>query len=152
MRSVRWRKVIRDLGSHRMRTVLVVLSIAVGVFAIGTIAGADAMLQLNLTQAYAASKPASATLFTAGIDQAMVDSVRHMRGVADAEGRRSVTVRLQAADGGYGEMLLTAIPDFEDQRLDLVDPQQGGLAAGPRRGRRRAQLPPGPSHWSLARS
>ena len=45
MRSVRWRKALRDLGSHPIRSLLVVLSIAVGVFAIGTIAGADAMLQ-----------------------------------------------------------------------------------------------------------
>jgi putative ABC transport system permease protein len=109
-----------------MRTVLVVLSIAVGVFAIGTIAGADAMLQRNLSEAYAASRPASATLFAAGIDPPLVDAVRGMREVADAEARRSVTVRLRTADGGYGEMLLTAIPDFEDQRLDLVDPERGG--------------------------
>ena len=126
MHSIRWRKVARDLGSHKMRTVLVVLSIAVGVFAIGTIAGADAMLQRNLTEAYAASRPASATIFAAGIDQELVDTVRRMRDVADAEARRSVTVRLRTADGGYGEMLLTAIPDFEDQRLDLVDLERGG--------------------------
>jgi putative ABC transport system permease protein len=126
VRSVRWRKVLRDLGSHPMRTVLVVLSIAVGVFAVGTIAGADAMLQRNLTEAYARSQPASATLFTAPIDESLVDTVRRMRGIADAEGRRSVTVRLQTADGGYGEMLLTAIPDFKDQRLDLVTPERGG--------------------------
>ncbi len=125
MRSVRWRKVVRDLGSHKMRTVLVVLSIAVGVFAIGTIAGADAMLQRNLTVAYANSRPASATLFTAGFDESLVDAIRDMRGIADAEGRRSGTVRLRTADGGYREMQLTAIPDFEDQRLDLVDPQRG---------------------------
>ena len=35
----RWIKVPRDLWSHKMRSLLVVLSIAVGVFAIGTIAG-----------------------------------------------------------------------------------------------------------------
>ncbi|HEY8169017.1 MAG TPA: FtsX-like permease family protein [Candidatus Limnocylindrales bacterium] len=126
MRSVRWRKVVRDLGSHKLRSLLVVLSIAVGVFAIGTIAGADAMLQRNLTEAYAASRPASATLFTGGFEESLVDTVRGMRGVADAEARRSVTVRLATADGGYGEMLLTAIPDFDDQRLDLVDPEAGG--------------------------
>jgi putative ABC transport system permease protein len=45
VRSVRWRKVFRDLGVARTRTVLVVLSIAVGVFAVGTIAGADALLR-----------------------------------------------------------------------------------------------------------
>ena len=72
MRSVRWRKVLRDLGTHPLRSVLVVLSIAVGVFAVGTIAGSDALLQRSMAEGYAASRPASATLFAApfGFDRA----------------------------------------------------------------------------------
>jgi putative ABC transport system permease protein len=132
VRSVRWRKAVRDLGSHPIRSVLVVLSIAVGVFAVGTIAGADAMLQRNLTEGYEASRPSSATIFASPIDQALVDSVARMPEVADAEARRSVTVRLINPDGSYREMLLTAIPDFDNQQLDLVTPQSGGWP--PKRG------------------
>lgn len=36
----RWRKVLHDLVDNRARTLLVVFSIAVGVFSIGVIAGA----------------------------------------------------------------------------------------------------------------
>jgi len=36
----RWKKVLADLWDNKLRTVLVVLSIAVGVFAVGMIAGA----------------------------------------------------------------------------------------------------------------
>jgi putative ABC transport system permease protein len=42
--NVRWIKVWRDLWSNRSRTVLVILSIAVGVFAIGMIASTQAAL------------------------------------------------------------------------------------------------------------
>ena len=126
MRSVRWRKALRDLASHPIRSVLVVLSIAVGVFAVGTIAGANAMLQSGLTTAYQASKPSSATIFTGPFDQDFVDSIAKMQGIADAQARRTVTVRLLNDDGSYREMQLTAIPDFEDQHLDLVTPQSGG--------------------------
>ena len=126
MRSVRWRKALRDLGSHPIRSVLVVLSIAVGVFAVGTIAGANAMLQSGLTTAYQASKPSSATIFTGPFDQDFVDSIAKMQGIADAQARRTVTVRLLNDDGSYREMQLTAIPDFDDQHLDLVTPQSGG--------------------------
>jgi hypothetical protein len=49
--SVRWRKVWRDLLEHRVRSLLVVLSIAVGVMAVGTIAGANALLERNLATA-----------------------------------------------------------------------------------------------------
>jgi putative ABC transport system permease protein len=125
MRSVRWRKVLRDLGTHKLRSALVVLSIAVGVFAVGTIAGSDALLQVNLAKGYADSKPSSAQLFTQPFDPDLVDSVRRYKGVADAEGRRSVTVRLVTGPNAYREFQLTAIPDFADQRLDLVTPEAG---------------------------
>lgn len=131
VRSVRWRKVLRDLGTHRLRSTLVVLSIAVGVFAVGTIAGSDALLQRSMAEGYAASRPASATLFTAPFEANLVDSVRAMRGIADAEGRRNVTVRLRTGPDAYRELLLTAVPDFEDQRLDLVTLERG---AWPERG------------------
>ncbi len=36
MLSPRWRKVVRDLWSNKTRTVLVVLAIAVGIFAFGS--------------------------------------------------------------------------------------------------------------------
>ena len=36
---MRWRKVRGDLGQYRARTTLVVASIAIGVFAVGTTAG-----------------------------------------------------------------------------------------------------------------
>jgi len=131
--SVRWRKVVRDLGVARTRTVLVVLSIAVGVFAVGTIAGADALLREGLREKYLASRPASATISAAAFDVGLVEAVRGMRGIADAEARRTITVRLRTGPETYRELQLTAITDFEDQRLDLVTPEPGA-AWPPRRG------------------
>jgi putative ABC transport system permease protein len=124
---------VRDLGVARTRTVLVVLSIAVGVFAVGTIAGSNALLQQGLREAYAASLPASATFATSPFGDDVVNMVRGLRGVAEAEARRSVTVRLQTGPDSYREMQLTAISDFRDQRLDLVTPEPGA-AWPPRRG------------------
>ena len=54
MRSVRWRKVSATSAPTSCAPSLVVLSIAVGVFAVGTIAGSDALLQSNLREGYAA--------------------------------------------------------------------------------------------------
>ncbi len=125
MRSIRWRKVVRDLGVARTRTVLVVLSIAVGVFAVGTIAGANALLRDGLREKYLASRPASATISASAFGDDLVETVREMPGIADAEARRSVTVRLRTGPETFRELQLTAISDFEDQRLDLVTPEPG---------------------------
>ena len=64
MLSPRWRKVVRDLWNNKSRTVLVVISIAVGVFAVGLIAGTQAILSTDMPAAYAAVNPASAIVFT----------------------------------------------------------------------------------------
>ncbi len=102
-----------------------VLSIAVGVFAVGTIAGANALLRDGLREKYLASRPASATISASAFGDDLVEAVRGMPGIADAEARRSVTVRLRTGPETYRELQLTAITDFEDQRLDLVTPEPG---------------------------
>ncbi|MDQ1323412.1 MAG: putative transport system permease protein [Chloroflexota bacterium] len=131
--GVRWRKVVRDLREHRVRSLLVVLSIAVGVMAVGTIAGANALLERNLASGYVATKPSSASLFTTvPFDEDLVDVVRRMPGVAEAEGRRSATARMLKPDGETVELALTALPDYEAQAMDLVSPESGTWP--PRRG------------------
>ncbi|HYO41900.1 MAG TPA: FtsX-like permease family protein [Candidatus Limnocylindrales bacterium] len=131
--SVRWRKVWRDLLEHRVRSLLVVLSIAVGVMAVGTIAGANALLERNLANGYVATKPSSASLFTTvPFDSDLVEVVRRMPGVAEAEGRRSATARMIKVDGETVELALTALPDFADQPMDIVSPESGSWP--PKRG------------------
>ena len=131
--SVRWRKVWRDLLEHRVRSLLVVLSIAVGVMAVGTIAGANALLERNLAEGYVATRPSSASLFTTvPFDSDLVDVVRRMPDVAEAEGRRSATVRMVKIDGETVELALTALPDFTDQPMDIVTPESGSWP--PKRG------------------
>ena len=59
--KLRWRKVWRDLWANKTRTILVLLSIAVGVTAIGMVMGAQIIVDESLPAAYAAVNPASAT-------------------------------------------------------------------------------------------
>jgi putative ABC transport system permease protein len=106
--------------------VLVVLSIAVGVIAVGTIAGANALLSRNLAAGFAATRPASASIFTTvPFDQGLVDIVRRMPDVAEAQGRRSATARMELGNGDTVAIALTALPDFVEQPMDLVTPESG---------------------------
>ena len=62
MAAPRWRKVGRDLTYNKVRTLLVALSIAVGVFVIGMIAGARDIIVQSLQANAARMNPPSATL------------------------------------------------------------------------------------------
>ena len=53
----RWRKVLSDLRDNRMRTFLVVASIAVGVFAVGTIVSAYVIIEEDIDIIYSSANP-----------------------------------------------------------------------------------------------
>ena len=85
----RWIKVYRDLWINRSRSVLTILSIAVGVFSIGLIGISQLALIESLNAQYTAMRPADAIIQTEPmLDENFVEGIRHMRGVSDAEGRR----------------------------------------------------------------
>ena len=135
----RWRKVARDLLSHKLRTALVVLSIAVGIFAILVVMGGRGILLQAFDANFAKSNAANGTLRTSGFDQMLVDRVRRVPGVADAEGRRVVSLRYRLGDlTGLVEtpaqvteaqrpvsITLTAAKDWTASKLDEVFPQSG---------------------------
>lgn len=117
----RWRKVISDLWINKTRTLLVVLSIAVGVFAIGVIMNARLVLSNSLTETYEATDPAHAMFYTLGsFPASLAEAVRHVDGVEEAEARRSVVVRLKKGPDAWVNVQLQALPDFDDIRVSRV--------------------------------
>lgn len=122
---VRWTKVLRELWGNRARTLLVVLSIAVGVMAVGTIANSWVVLINDLSNAYNATNPASAVLTLEPFDAQLVSAVEDRRDIAQAEGRSSFIVKMDLPEGGQYNLSLDAIPDFEGLAISQVLPQSG---------------------------
>lgn len=121
----RWRKVLADLWGNKVRTLLVVASIGVGVFAIGVIAGTYIIIDHDLNQSYTATQPAHITLLTFPFDPGFVDSVRNMDGVAAAEGRRQAQLQIRIAPGTWDNITLIAIPDYDKLQVHLHQPIAG---------------------------
>ena len=61
--SVIWKKVWFDLWQHKLRTLLVVLSIAVGVFAVGITFGLIEQLIPTMDSSHRSTSPSHATMF-----------------------------------------------------------------------------------------
>ncbi len=126
MFSPRWYKVLSDIWGNKTRTVLVVLSIAVGVFAVGMIATSRGVLARDMAESYAAISPSSATIYTFDpFDDDLVQTVRRMRGVKEAEGRRNTSVRIQVGPDEWRDLQLFAIDDYDDIRINRVEPESG---------------------------
>ncbi|RRR76592.1 MAG: ABC transporter permease [Candidatus Viridilinea halotolerans] len=138
----RWNKIRRDLLQHRSRTLLVVLSIAIGVLAFGTIMAASLMLERELRRSFLATNPASAYLTTTLFDDDLLAAVRHVPGVSAAEGRRVVAARIQLGPNTWQETMLHVLPTDGLSSINMVRPWQGAWPP-PKRGIliERASLP-----------
>jgi len=125
MISPRWHKIWRDLRATPTRTILVVLSIAVGVFAFGVILTTRTVIERELRRSFLAIDPASAIITTTTFDDDLVEAVARLPGVAIAEGRRVVPARIQLSAGRWEDALITVLPDDGQRRIGIVRPQAG---------------------------
>lgn len=124
-----WRKVWRDLAlkGNRARTLLAVLSIAAGVFAVGLALGANGVMHARLEADRQATQPAHIT-FRGGtfgrdtFDQETVDAVLREPGVADAAGVTNIPFRWKLeGETGWREGLLVARDDYDAQHINRVE-------------------------------
>jgi putative ABC transport system permease protein len=128
----RWRKVLSDLWDNKSRTLLVVFSIAVGVFAVGMIAGAYFIISADLSISYASGNPANIHITTQDFQDDLLATVKNLDGVAEAEGRREVSVRMRLPGNDWTTMTLVANQDYENSVINLSNPLQGEQYPGDR--------------------
>src|SRR6266487_5318024 len=124
----RWRKVFHDLIDNKARTLLVVFSIAVGVFSIGVIAGAYQIISNDMSASYSVNKPANVELRMTDFDEDVLSMIHNQRGVEDAEGRRVFNMRVRVPGTEKWTTLdMVAFEDFEKNAIDLLTPVQGQM-------------------------
>lgn len=120
----------RDLWQHRARSLLVVLAVALGLTAAGTILNAWTLVERATDQGYSASLPVSATLVLDRADAQALALAKAQPQVAAARLRRSVMAAVQA-NGRSRNAVVIAFDDF--QRADIgrlqldTPPMDGGL-------------------------
>ena len=122
----RWRKVIHDLLDNKARTLLVVFSIAVGVFSIGVISGAYQIISNDMSASYAANNPSNVELRTLNFDDDVFASIKNSKGVEGAEARRVFNIRMRTADTDkWTAFDMVAFNDFEQNTINLLTPIEG---------------------------
>ena len=122
----RWRKVISDLIDNKVRTILVVLSIAVGVFAIGVLAGTYVIISEDLGVTYAANNPANMEIRLDDFGQDLLNTVEKYDGVKEAEARRVFTLQVRPQGGSkWTSIDVVALESFEDNQVNLLQPLNG---------------------------
>jgi len=127
----RWRKVLSDLIDHKARTILVVFSIAVGVFAIGVIAGAYRIISQDIGISYASNNPSNMEIRMEDFDQDLLQTIRNFEGIEEAEARRVFSVRLRPqGEDQWTSVDVVAFEDFQENEINLLEPVRGQTVPG----------------------
>jgi len=133
MIRIRFAKILNDMWGNRIRSVLIVLSIAVGVAALGTIAGTRAILSTEMERSFAAIRPSSGVVRTLQpFDDDFLRSVRRIDGVVDADARRIINAQVVSASGKTFNLIIFAISDYDAIQVNKISPQQGAWPPPPR--------------------
>jgi putative ABC transport system permease protein len=138
--GVAWHKIWRDLAHNKARTLLVVLSIAVGVFAMGTIFGGYNVMTDHMAKEHEAWGPIHMTLWGWPCDERALDTVLREPGISEVERVVDTGFRWRLEDGGrpsasgeevdWREAELYAREDYEAQIMGRVDLWEGSWPEG----------------------
>ncbi len=121
----RWQKVFADLWGNKTRSLLVVASITIGLYAVGIITSLNVILNEDMRGGYAAMDPANLHISIAAFDDRLVDKIRELPYVKDAEGRRTMTLRYRNNKGEWDRIEIHAIPEIDEMAINRVKPMEG---------------------------
>ena len=118
---LRLRKILMDIWFNKTRTILIVLTIAIGIFIVGTISRTWQILSREMEAGFNATHPHNGIVFTTSpFDDDLVESIRQMPEVQEAEGRHTEYLLVNAGSDQWRSLQLVTIADFNDMRLDRV--------------------------------
>ncbi len=129
MINPRWYKVIRDLWANKTRTILVVLAIAVGVFAFASVFTTSDVLVSNMDTQYKAINASTITLYTQADDNSLVRWALRQDEVIDAQMRAQQSVKIVTDKKAYN-MDLYIYDDYKNLTVNRIEPEKGSWPPG----------------------
>jgi len=125
--GVIWYKIWFDLWNNKTRTLLAVLSIAAGVFAVGAIFGMSDMLLKNVDSSHRTVLPSHIDVqLGEAVDRDIILNLKSVPGVEDVEPYNSVSVLYKLRpDGDWRQGMVQMRDDFEAQKYGLLQLRSG---------------------------
>ncbi|MBI2332753.1 MAG: FtsX-like permease family protein [Chloroflexi bacterium] len=121
----RWKKVWTDFWGNRGRTFLIIVTIAVGAFAVGFNSNLGFYMNESMDDDFLSANPSEAEIYASGINDDTVEMAREVPGVEAVEGYSSVNAQIMRPDGTKANIIFTAAEDPSALTLNLLKPALG---------------------------
>ena len=115
--NMSFRKVWRDLWRNKSRTFMVIMSISVGVMAVGMVVSANTLTLGQMAKSHVESNPSHGMLWLRGIaDEGMIRGLERLPSVKDVEGYAESSIHWKTTlDGEWQDGHIIAHADYENQ-------------------------------------
>ena len=127
----RWKKVLADFCGNKVRTLLTILTIAVGTFAVGLNSNLGRYMNESMESDYLSVNPSEALVYAWPITEGIVKAAREVPGVDAAEGRSISGAQLLHGGGEKYSVQFTAMEDPFDLTVNTLKPAQGATEIPP---------------------
>jgi putative ABC transport system permease protein len=125
--STLWHKIWYDLWHYKVRTLLTVMSITAGVFAIGVVFGMTDQLLAGMDAAHQAVTPSHINMALAGFaTRDEIEGIRRVPGVVDVEPYTYLALEYRFSPTDPWKLgVATLRDDWERQHMDIVQLREG---------------------------
>jgi putative ABC transport system permease protein len=129
--SSRWKKVWADFWGNKSRTILTVLTIMVGTFAIGFNNNLSAYMLESMDSDYQSASPSEAEVYAYPLNDDMVKLAREVPGVDAVEGLSMSSAKLVRSDEKPIQIQFIATDDPSQLTLNRIKPVSGETSLPP---------------------
>ncbi|MBI5950869.1 MAG: FtsX-like permease family protein [Chloroflexi bacterium] len=122
-----FRKVWRDLWRNKSRTFMVIMSISVGVMAVGMVVSANTLTLGQMSRSHVESNPSHGMIWLRGTaDEGMIRGLERLPSVKDVEGYAESSIHWKTTlDGEWQDGHIIAHADYESQTYDQLTLKEG---------------------------
>jgi len=129
--SSRWKKVWADFWGNKSRTILTILTITVGTFAVGFTSNLGQYMSVSMESDFLSTNPSEAQVYANPLDEDSVKIAREMPGVDAVEGRSTTSANLIDTNGKKISIQFTAIENPNSLTVDTLKPEKGASSIPP---------------------
>ncbi|HET9913330.1 MAG TPA: FtsX-like permease family protein [Anaerolineales bacterium] len=122
-----FKKVWRDLWRNKGRTLMVIMSISVGVMAVGMVVSGNILTLGQMARSHVESNPAHGLIWLSGIvDEGIIRGLERLPSVKDVEGYSNASVHWKTTlEGEWQDGHITTHADYQSQTYDRLTLKEG---------------------------
>lgn len=129
--SSRWKKVWADLWGNKTRTILTIITIAVGAFAVGFNNNLMLYMSESMESDFLSANPSEAEIYAGPMNDDTVKMARAVPGVDAVEGRSTSSAQLLSSNAKKIAIEFTAIENPDDLTVNTLAPVKGETSIPP---------------------